>query len=118
LLSCQSGWGIPDVHPAVKELLARAWVLRPSVAPGQLAFDADLHSDDATGANWALLDRAEWDPTVINPGAILSAGQPGAAAEVLVLRTVLLLASSGTVMVLVTFTQTASLTLERALSGD
>ena len=31
LLFFDAGWGIPDVHPVVKELLARAWVLRPPV---------------------------------------------------------------------------------------
>lgn len=118
LLSVDEGWGIPDVHPAVKELLARAWLLRPPVEAGRFAFDADLNVEDETGANWALLDRSDWDPTVIYPGAVLWAGRPGAAAEVQVLRTELFLTSSGTVMLLVTFRQTAILSLEEALSHD
>ncbi|QGN58082.1 hypothetical protein GKE56_09480 [Nostocoides sp. HKS02] len=117
ILSAESGWGSPDVHPAAKSVLARAWVLRPPDELGGYAFDADLNVEDDFGNNWSLLERSEFDPTVIYPGAVLWAGRTGAAAEVEVLRTELFLAR-GDVLVLVTFRQTAIRSREEALDGS
>lgn len=118
VLWAESGWGSPEVHPGAKGLLARAWVLRPPDEPGRYAFDADLNAEDDSGSNWALLERREFDPTVVYPGAVTWAGRPGAAAEVEVLRTELFLTTSGEVMVLVTFRQTAIRSREEALGSE
>jgi hypothetical protein len=102
---------------AAKGLLARAWVLRPPEEPGRYAFDADLNQEDDDANNWVLLERREFDPTVIYPGAVTWAGRPGAAAEVEVLRTELFITTSREVMVLVTFRQSSLRTREAALGG-
>lgn len=117
VLWAESGYVSPDVHPAAKGLLARAWVLRPPEEPGRYAFDADLNQEDDDANNWALLERREFDPTVIYPGAVTWAGRPGAAAEVEVLRTELFISTSREVMVLVTFRQSSLRTREEALGG-
>lgn len=90
-------------------------MLRPPDAPGKYAFDTDLQAEDDDANNWALLERSEFDPTVIYPGAVLWAGRPGAAAEVQVLRTELFITTRGVVVVLVTFRQTSQRSLEQAL---
>lgn len=118
LLSFDSGRGIPAVHPGVKALLARGWLLRPPVEPGAYAFDSDLNMEDDQGNGWTLLAKEAFDPTVIYAGAILWAGRPGAAANVEVLRTELFLTTSRTIMILVKFRQIAIRSLEKALSHD
>ena len=117
LIWAESGYIAPEVHPAVKDLLARAWQLPRESAPARPAFDADLNWEDDDANNIALLTRADFDPTVIYPGALLWAGQPGALAEVEVLGTQLRLGVRNAGLVLVTFRQTAIRSRKDAL-GD
>jgi hypothetical protein len=107
---------VATVHPTCTPLRSRTCspARAPRPRPGVL-LPADLNNEDDDGNGWTLLERDQFDPGVVFPGAVLMAGRPGGSGQAQVLRTELFLTTGGEVAVLVTFRQTRLRSLKEAL---
>ena len=65
--------------------------------------DGDLHQEDDEGNGWTLVERVDFDPTWLYPGATIDVGREGGHLAATVLRTELFQTTGGRSVVMVTF---------------